>query len=87
MAEAIAKKDLIRIRSGSPGIRSGATKLELSNGKSFATEMKDKGISEDLNSISKFTFVLMSRSQNIEESTASVAGQQVSKPQKMEDSS
>jgi len=41
MAEAIAKKDLIRIRSGSPGIRSGATKLELSNGKSFATEMKD----------------------------------------------
>lgn len=40
MGEAIAKKDLVRIRSGSPGIRSGATKFELSNGKSFATEMK-----------------------------------------------
>ena len=40
MGDAIAKKDLIRIRSGSPGFRSGATKFELSNGKSFATEMK-----------------------------------------------
>lgn len=62
MGEAIAKKDLVRIRSGSPGLRSGATKIELADGKSFANEMKDKGISDNLNQISKFNLALISRS-------------------------
>jgi len=32
MGDAIASKDLVRIRSGSPGIRYGASKIELGNG-------------------------------------------------------
>lgn len=62
MGEAIARKDLVRIRSGSPGIRHGTSKIELGNGKTFANEMKDQGIAEDINQISRFNYVLMSRS-------------------------
>ena len=67
ISEAIARKDLVRIRSGSPGLRSGATKIELGAGKSFATEMKAQGIAEDLKQISQFNFVLLTRSLNGDE--------------------
>jgi hypothetical protein len=39
MAEAIAKKDLVRIRSGSPGIRHETGKIKLSDSQRFAVDM------------------------------------------------
>ena len=35
IGEAINKRDLIRIRSGSPGLRAGLQKDELANGQTF----------------------------------------------------
>ena len=35
IGDAIQKKDLIRIRSGSPGLRAGAKKQDLCNGMTF----------------------------------------------------
>ena len=39
IAEAIVKRDLLRIRSGSPGLRVGVAKQDLSNGQTFQGEM------------------------------------------------
>ena len=43
-------------------MRLGNTKQQLSNGKSFVGEMKDHGLSTDLQEIQRFNYVLASRS-------------------------
>ena len=51
IGEAINKKDLIRIRSGSPGLRAGLKKEQLGKGQSFQGEMKHHGMASDLQEI------------------------------------
>ena len=48
IGDAINKKDLIRIRSGSPGLRAGLKKDQLANGQSFQGEMTAHGMASDL---------------------------------------
>ena len=51
IGDAINKKDLLRIRSGSPGLRAGQKKDQLANGKSFQGEMHHHGMASDLQEI------------------------------------
>ena len=67
ISEAFIKRDLLRIRSGSPGIRAGLQKTELANGQTFQGEMMQHGMASDLQEIQRFNFVLMSRSIDVDE--------------------
>ena len=76
IGDAIQKKDLIRIRSGSPGLRAGAKKQDLCNGMTFQGEMKQHGMAGELQEIQRFNFVLMSRSTDVPEDQNALQNEQ-----------
>lgn len=80
--DAIQKSDLVRIRSGSPGSRQQGNQSPLfatqplnqeeekksseQKKKQFISEMKDRGLQDDLEEVGRFNYVLLSRSQDFE---------------------
>ena len=70
---------MVRIRSGSPGLRAGQKPKDLSGGQTFQGEMKQHGMASDLQEIQRFNFVLMSRSTEAAENTAEQSLTQQSK--------
>ena len=48
VTDAIEKANLVRLRSGSPGLRAGSPKEKLADGQTFQKEMHKHGMSNDL---------------------------------------